>query len=113
MLAFMGEVLVDVAGRVSARRPIYFLLLRQKKVAQEKATQVRVSLRCAKGNLRCSQQAGAAGHRADAPPLHDAATLRPPVAPLLGANQWGPLRVNLHYWLGFGMVTRDERRTPE
>ena len=28
------------------------------------------------------------GRGAHAPPLHNAATLRPPVAPLLGANQW-------------------------
>jgi hypothetical protein len=70
-----------VASRVSARRPIYFLLLRQKKVAQEKATRVRVSLRCAKGNLRCSQQAGSLQTRLSPQTCN---LLFPPVAALLG-----------------------------
>jgi hypothetical protein len=47
-----------VASRVSARRPTYLSLLRQRNVSQRKATRVRVSLRCAKGNLRCSRRAG-------------------------------------------------------
>ena len=72
-----------VASRVSARRPIYFLLLRQKKVAQEKATRVRVSLRCAKGNLRCSQQAVSSQTRLS-PQTCD--LLLPPVAALLGTR---------------------------
>jgi hypothetical protein len=35
-----GDVCVDVASRVSARRPPHFLLLRQEKVSKEKATRV-------------------------------------------------------------------------
>ena len=45
-------------GRVSPRRATYFLLLRQKKVAKEKATLLSASLRFATGNLRCSAQEG-------------------------------------------------------
>ena len=74
--------MVDVAGRVSARRPIYFLLLRQKKVAQEKATQVRVSLRCAKGNLRCSRRAGSLQTRF----AQTCNLLSPPAAALLAVE---------------------------
>jgi hypothetical protein len=70
------------ANRVSARRPIYFLLLRQKKVAQEKATRVRVSLRYAKGNLRCSQQAGSLQTRF----AQTCNLLYPPAAALLGTR---------------------------
>ena len=72
-----------VAGRVSARRPSSFLLLRQKKRTKEKATRVRVSLRCAKGNLRCSQQAGSSQTRLS-PQTCD--LLFPPVAALLGTR---------------------------
>ena len=43
---------------LSPRRATHFLLLRQKKVSQEKATLVPASLRCAAGNLRCSVQPG-------------------------------------------------------
>jgi hypothetical protein len=77
-----------VASRVSARRPICFLLLRQKKVAQEKATLVCVSLRCATGNLRCSQQAGESQTRLSP---QTCASLYPPVAALLGTptREWG------------------------
>ena len=45
---------IEGRGRVSARRPTCFLLLRQKKVGKEKATPLGVSLRFAAGNLRCS-----------------------------------------------------------
>ena len=83
MAAFIGEVLVDVASRVSARRPIYFLLLRQKKVAQEKATRVRVTLRCAKGSLRCSRRAGNLQTRLSP---QTCSLLNPPAAALLGTR---------------------------
>ena len=81
-LSLLG-VVSFVASRVSARRPIYFLLLRQKKVAQEKATRVLVSLRCAKGNLRCSQQAGSLQTRLSPQTCN---LLYPPVAALLGTR---------------------------
>ena len=42
-------------GRVSARRPRCFSLLRQRKVPKRKATPLGVSLRFAAGNLRCSR----------------------------------------------------------
>jgi hypothetical protein len=71
-----------VAGRVSARRPTHFLLLRQEKVSKEKATRVRVSLRYAKGNLRCSQQAGGSQTRF----AQTCEPLFPPVAALLGTR---------------------------
>ena len=48
--------LAEGGGRVSARRPTCFLLLRQKKVGKEKATPLAVSLRFAAGNLRCSRE---------------------------------------------------------
>jgi hypothetical protein len=51
-IGFIG--LFVFRGRVSPRRAIYFLLLRQKKVAKEKATLLSASLRFATGNLRCS-----------------------------------------------------------
>ncbi len=72
-----------VSSRVSARRPTYFSLLRQRKVSQRKATRVRVSLRCAKGNLRCSQQAGGSQTRLSP---QTCAPLYPPVAALLGTR---------------------------
>ena len=50
-----GRCLAEGGGRVSARRPSYFSLLRQRKVAQRKATPLAVSLRFAAGNLRCSR----------------------------------------------------------
>jgi hypothetical protein len=77
------EGLVDVASRVSARRPRYFSLLRQRKVPKRKATRVRLSLRCAKGNLRCSQQAGSLQTRLSPQTCN---LLFPPVAPLLGTR---------------------------
>ena len=43
-------------GRVSARRPRCFSLLRQRKVPKRKATPLGVSLRFAAGNLRCSRE---------------------------------------------------------
>ena len=70
-----------VASRVSARRPICFLLLRQKKVAQEKATRARVTLRCAKGNLRCSRRAGNLQTRLTP---QTCSLLNPPATVLLG-----------------------------
>jgi hypothetical protein len=97
-----------VASRVSARRPTYlcrnalcaFSLPRQWRalhavltyfakqsyvstnVSQRKATRVRVSLRCAKGNLRCSQQAGSLQTRF----AQTCNLLHPPVAALLGTR---------------------------
>jgi hypothetical protein len=73
-----------VASRVSPRRATHFLLLRQEKVSKEKATQVRVSLRCATGNLRCSQQAG----RMQTRYAQTCILLDPPVAALLGTRTW-------------------------
>ncbi len=75
------------ASRVSARRPTHFLLLRQEKVSKEKATRVRVSLRCASGNLRCSQLAGSLQTRF----AQTCVPLFPPVAALLGTRtrEWG------------------------
>ncbi len=42
-------------GRVSARRARHFSLLRQRKVPKRKATLLSASLRCAPGNLGCSE----------------------------------------------------------
>jgi hypothetical protein len=81
-VSFSG-VFSFVASRVSARRPIYFLLLRQKKVAQEKATRVRVTLRCAKGSLRCSRRAGNLQTRLSP---QTCSLLNPPAAALLGTR---------------------------
>ena len=50
-------------GRVSARRPRYFSLLRQRNVPKRKATLLAASLRFASGNLRCSRLAGSAQTR--------------------------------------------------
>ena len=56
---FLGRRgLIFFRGRVSPRRASYFLLLRQKKVAKEKATPLSATLRFAAGNLRCSRFAG-------------------------------------------------------
>jgi hypothetical protein len=88
-----------VASRVSARRPIYFLLLRQKKVAQEKATRVRVSLRCAKGNLRCSQQAGSLQTRLSPQTCN---LLYPPVTALLGTRTRESEGTSPRFALGIG-----------
>ena len=77
-----ASTFAGVASRVSARRPSSFLLLRQKKRTKEKATRVRVSLRCAKGNLRCSQQAGSSQTRF----AQTCDLLFPPVAALLGTR---------------------------
>jgi len=75
-------------GRVSARRPSYFLLLRQKKVAKEKATLLSASLRFAAGNLRCLTTAGVRRTRF----AQTAAALIPPTSALLGAARraWKP-----------------------
>ncbi len=82
--AFFGAGVVScVAGRVSARRPTPFSLLRQRKVSKRKATRVRVSLRCAKGNLRCSQQAGSLQTRLSPQTCN---LPYPPVAALLGTR---------------------------
>jgi hypothetical protein len=72
-----------VASRVAPRQAPHFLLLRQEKVSKEKATRVRVSLRCAKGNLRCSQQAGSLQTRLSPQTCN---LLYPPVAALLGTR---------------------------
>jgi hypothetical protein len=72
------------ASRVSPRRATHFSLLRQRKVSKRKATQVRVSLRCATGNLRCSQQAG----RMQTRYAQTCILLDPPVAALLGTRTW-------------------------
>ena len=56
-LSFLIFAWVDKGrGRVSARRPRYFSLLRQRKVPKRKATPLAVSLRFAAGNLRCSRE---------------------------------------------------------
>jgi len=47
----VARLIVEAACRAVATN---FLLLRQKKVSKEKATLLPVSLRGAKGNLRCS-----------------------------------------------------------
>ncbi len=52
----------SAAGRVSARRPIYFLCF-AKESSQRKATPPSASLRFAAGNLRCSQPLGVAQTR--------------------------------------------------
>jgi hypothetical protein len=77
----MKDIFSFVANRVSARRPSSFLLLRQKKRTKEKAPLVCVSLRCAAGNLRCSQQAGSLQTRLSPQTCN---LLYPPVAALLG-----------------------------
>ena len=71
-----------VASRVSARRPTYLSLLRQRNVSQRKATRVCVSLRCAKGNLRCSRRAGSLQTRF----AQTCNLLSPPAAALLGTR---------------------------
>jgi hypothetical protein len=70
-------VVAFVASRVAPRQAPYFLLLRQEKVSKEKATRVRVSLRCASvGSERgspflplrwCKAPAAASGIPAPAP----------------------------------------------
>jgi hypothetical protein len=81
--SFLADGLAVVASRVSARRPTYLSLLRQRNVSQRKATRVRVSLRCAKGNLRCSQQAGSVQTRLSPQTCN---LLYPPVTALLGTR---------------------------
>jgi hypothetical protein len=83
MICCLLSVVAIGAGRGSARRPPHFLLLRQEKVSKEKATRVRVSLRCAKGNLRCSRRAGNLQTRL-AP--QTCSLLHPPAAALLGTR---------------------------
>jgi hypothetical protein len=78
----MKDIFSFVASRVSPRRASSFLLLRQKKRTKEKATRVRVTLRFAKGNLRCSQQAGSLQTRF----AQTCNLLYPPVAALLGTR---------------------------
>ena len=61
MVFVVGGVLVLRAeAGVCARRRSNFLLSRQEKVTKEKATLLCVSLRCATGNLRCSDRGCAA-----------------------------------------------------
>jgi hypothetical protein len=50
--------LLGSGAALSPQRASHFLLLRQKKVTQKKATPVPASLRFAAGNLRCSAQPG-------------------------------------------------------
>jgi hypothetical protein len=96
MCCFLGFEMSEMAflcclfasrGRVSPRRASYFLLLRQKKVAKEKATLLSASLRFATGNLRCSRFAGSRRTRF----AQTAASPDPRNAPLLGAARraWG------------------------
>ncbi len=87
-----------VAGRVSARRPSSFLLPRQKKRTKEKATRVRVSLRCAKGNLRCSRRAGNLQTRLS---LQTCSLLIPPAAALLGTRTRERGETSPRFALGF------------
>jgi hypothetical protein len=68
-------------GRVLARRPTDFLLLRQKKVSKEKATLLSATLRFATGNLRCSTPVGVRRTRF----AQTAAALIPRAAPTAGA----------------------------
>ena len=84
----LPDFVAFVASRVSPRRARHFSLSRQRKVPQRKATRVRVTLRCAKGNLRCSQQAGRPQTRLSP---QTCVLLSPPVAALLGTRtrEWG------------------------
>src|SRR5215217_466180 len=68
---------------MSSRQPSHFLLSRQKKVTKEKATPLRVTLRFATGNLRCSLQAGSAQTRF----AQTRAALNPPEAARLGTRR--------------------------
>ncbi len=77
----MDSLLLAFRGRVSARRPTYFSLLRQRKVGKRKATLLSASLRFAAGNLRCSTPAGGRRTRF----AQTAAALIPPASALLGA----------------------------
>ena len=79
----LPDFVAFVASRVSPRRARHFSLSRQRKVPQRKATRVRVTLRCAKGNLRCSQQAGSLQTRLSPQTCN---LLYPPVAALLGTR---------------------------
>jgi hypothetical protein len=51
-------------SRVSARRPTYFSLLRQRNLRKRKATRWSGTLRFAAGNLRCSTKAGSRSNSA-------------------------------------------------
>ncbi|MDR6534341.1 hypothetical protein J2739_000101 [Variovorax soli] len=75
--------LFEAGAGASSRQPSHFLLLRQKKVTKEKATPLRVTLRFATGNLRCSLQAGSAQTRF----AQTRAALDPPEAALLGTRR--------------------------
>ena len=72
-------VFLGVAGRVSARRPTYFLMRRQEKVSKEKASRASGPLR---GTLRCSKPAGGSETRACGPQTSE--PLDPPASALLG-----------------------------
>ena len=78
--------LVRSGAALSPRRATHFLLLRQKKVSQEKATLLSASLRCAAGNLRCSVQPGS---RADSPAAQTSTSPDSSGPPLLGAYRRG------------------------
>jgi hypothetical protein len=78
----MSSLLLFISrGRVSARRPTDFLLLRQKKVSKEKATLLSATLRFATGNLRCSAPVGVRRTRF----AQTAAALIPPAPSTAGA----------------------------
>ena len=77
---------------LSPRRATHFLLLRQKKVSQEKATLVSASLRCATGNLRCSVQPGSC---TNSPAAQTSTRPDPSGPPLLGAFTRGVVRVRI------------------
>ena len=88
-------VFLGVAGRVSARRPTYFLLRRQEKVSKEKASRASGPLR---GTLRCSKPAGGSETRACGPQTSE--PLDPPASALLSpAATAGSGNPPLHPWL--------------
>ncbi len=80
-MAAVRQVSACVASRVSARRPRYFSLLRQRKVPKRKATPTV----CVPA-LRCGQPAVLApgGDRANSPAAQTCTSLFPPGAALLG-----------------------------
>ena len=88
-------------GRVSSRRGSYFLLLRQKKVAKEKATPLSATLRFATGNLRCSGFAGSRRTRF----AQTAASPDPRNPALLGAYRGA--------WIPNGPLLRSATKPPQ
>ena len=92
---------------MSPRQASHFLLLRQKKVTKEKATPLRVTLRFAAGDLRCSLQAGSAQTRF----AQTRAALNPPEAALLGTRRGGGRQPSLRSAEGKNKVQRAMART--